>query len=465
MALSSFAQDLRRGMASVNPLAHNHVEINVLLQEEKDVIKSCRQLAKEKHEAGHYIDLWGKKEDLDIHDVTAKLCVVIQNFADALKVFADQYEEYRKNIKVIRTHQEALYQLKHKQKSLQDKVKDAAKKQKPVDAIKLELETLDGQILAKEAEFHSLKRRELQSGLHKQFDALLELGAKTTITGTFGKHLADQIPQGTLNPGEQPAVQANPAVTERILGDFIRATKDWQEYTSPSQGVVPPMAGGPPLSTSPQPIEISNAKPDRSPSLHSSNASVYDNRRISIARSENAWAQSSVSPNMGYSNPPGPGDGREADDAVYRRYSGYGNPIQQHPPQPGPPPPQPQQYYDYQYNYTHPPIPSGGSSPQRVTTMGYYEDPWYSSGVPQPPQPQPTLNGVYPPPTYNPDVPYHGAGAGTEGSGSVPVAVQNGGRAGVVNGQGQGHYVATSPPPEDSAIQMRLKALKKLEGS
>lgn len=77
-AMATF-QSLRRNLINLNE--HNHPELNVLVGEEKDVMKELNKFAKEKVEAGKYMAVWGKTEHSDIEDITEKFLTLFEEFA------------------------------------------------------------------------------------------------------------------------------------------------------------------------------------------------------------------------------------------------------------------------------------------------------------------------------------------------------------------------------------------------
>jgi Eisosome component PIL1 len=92
--------------------------------------------------------------------------------------------------------------LKATEKNFQEKLKDAIKKQKNVAECQLQASECTALVLEKQSFVACEKRRLLKQALNVKMDAIIEMSARMSIAATFGKHLADQIPQGQLSPGQ-----------------------------------------------------------------------------------------------------------------------------------------------------------------------------------------------------------------------------------------------------------------------
>ncbi|KNC99737.1 uncharacterized protein SPPG_05117 [Spizellomyces punctatus DAOM BR117] len=218
-------QGLRRSMVSLN--AHDHPELNVLITEEKDVMKELHKFAKEKAEAAKYMAVWGKTEHTDVADITEKYLVLFEEFAKFHYTLIERYELYRSRLKEMKAREDSLYVLRKRLKELQEKFKDAIKKQKPHEGIKLELTTVDRDLAEQEAAYEGYKRASFKDAMHLQFDAWMEFANKITIFATFGKYLSDQIPQGSLAPGQELPAYEGATVTTRIVTDFLKELRTY----------------------------------------------------------------------------------------------------------------------------------------------------------------------------------------------------------------------------------------------
>ncbi|TPX57481.1 hypothetical protein PhCBS80983_g03810 [Powellomyces hirtus] len=246
--MSAF-QSVRRSVAAFN--AHDYKELNVLIKEEKDVMTELNKFAKEKVEgikravkfelsawtklklitAGKYMALWGKSEHKDFEDVTEKFLTLFDEFGKFHSELIEKYEIYRSRLKDMRAREESLYTLRKRLKDLQEKYKDALKKQKPSETIKIELTVVDRDLAEQEAEHEGFKRSTFKDAMHLQMDAWMEFGNKMTVFSTFGKHLADQIPQGSLAPGQELPEYQGASVTTQITLDFFKALRSLETKT------------------------------------------------------------------------------------------------------------------------------------------------------------------------------------------------------------------------------------------
>ncbi|KAJ3287953.1 hypothetical protein HK104_008392, partial [Borealophlyctis nickersoniae] len=121
-----------------------------------------------------------------------------------LPALADSHAKYRQSLKDIKYKQEHLAKLLKHQKSLQEKVEHASKREKAIaDTLRVELAQLDLEVAAKTAELRSFKRSALREGVEEQFRGMLEFAGKAQLIGTYGMQLASQIPlMPDLKPGD-----------------------------------------------------------------------------------------------------------------------------------------------------------------------------------------------------------------------------------------------------------------------
>lgn len=220
--MSAF-QGLRRSVAAIN--ARNHVEVNILIQEEKDVMKTIKETGKEKLDAGKYLANWGRREHEDIEDITSKFESMTEEFNKFHLDLVDSYDEYRCMFKDIRNREDEIYAKRKRVKELQDKLKECVKKNKPVDVAKADLSIAEEDLAALEADSEGYKRKIFKDAMHYYFDAYRAYSQKLAIMAQFGKYLADQIPQGMLAPGQPlPSFEGAPTTT-RIYSDFLKALR------------------------------------------------------------------------------------------------------------------------------------------------------------------------------------------------------------------------------------------------
>ncbi|KAJ3037295.1 hypothetical protein HDV00_001789 [Rhizophlyctis rosea] len=252
-------QGLRRTVAGIN--AHDHKELNVLIKEESDVIKEFKVLGKELGEAGKYMLAWGKLEYDDFVDITDKLSILFDEHTKFIATLADRYNDYRTTLKTVRAKEDDLYTQKQRVRHTQEKLKAEIKKGRPAESLRSELATVEKEYTESCAAHEGFKRAQFQKALHCQFDAWMEYAQKVTIFATFGKYLADQIPQGTLTAGQELPHYTGTETTKKIVTDFLKTLK---ESTKPAPSPQPP---GTPLTgsiRSASPEELGRQNSERS---------------------------------------------------------------------------------------------------------------------------------------------------------------------------------------------------------
>ncbi|KAJ3195771.1 hypothetical protein HK101_011113 [Irineochytrium annulatum] len=216
-------QDIRRAFAGVR--RHDTKDLHIFLTEEKDVIKCLQALTKEKRDAIKYLGVWGKMEHADIDDISSKLTGVMSALVDGEDALIESMTSYRSKLAEIRKREEAITQQKAKVKRTVAAVREAAKKQKDVEQATFEQDLAEEELRKMESESEGLKRLDMRDAFRILFAGYAELARKMAAVATFGTHLADQIPQGTLLPGQVLPPFNNANVTDQIMADFNAALK------------------------------------------------------------------------------------------------------------------------------------------------------------------------------------------------------------------------------------------------
>ncbi|KAJ3147860.1 hypothetical protein HDU86_007855 [Geranomyces michiganensis] len=210
-------QTVRRTVVGLK--ANDTKALSVLIDEEKDVMKAADKFGKEKVEAGKYIANWGKNEEKDLEDITQKFSTLYEAFGRFQATLIDRHEEYRQKLKQMRQREEDLIALRKRVHQVQDKLTDAVKRQKPSETLKVELTVVERDLAAMEAQHEGVKRATFRAAMHGQMDAWMDFGTRVTIFGQFGKHLADQILDGALPPGQE---YTGIRTTRQIIMDFSK---------------------------------------------------------------------------------------------------------------------------------------------------------------------------------------------------------------------------------------------------
>lgn len=83
----------------------------------------------------------------------------------------------------MKAREDALYALRKRLRDLQEKFKDAIKKQKPQEAIKAELTMVDRDLAEQEGIHEGYKRAILKEAMHLQMDSWMDFGQKVLLVG------------------------------------------------------------------------------------------------------------------------------------------------------------------------------------------------------------------------------------------------------------------------------------------
>ncbi|KAJ1556635.1 hypothetical protein HK096_011483, partial [Nowakowskiella sp. JEL0078] len=168
-------QALRRGY--IRNLKHgNHLDVT--LTEERDVLVAMEKFEKEKIEAAKFLAVWGNNDSPDIGDVCEKLSKMSSKLGEIFGSLHSKYGEYRHILKEIKQDEDEVWDLRKKHSDCEDKFKSHSKAGKPIVTIEAEMKTLENDLLKKEADQISEKRKKLKTALMLQFEGWLNFGAK-----------------------------------------------------------------------------------------------------------------------------------------------------------------------------------------------------------------------------------------------------------------------------------------------
>jgi DNA repair ATPase RecN len=194
-------QGIRRGYIALSSNADP--SLKNLIEEEKDCVNSMRKLSKEIGEASNYMLKWGDEEHLDLKDLSTHFSRFSKDTEKAIVDLSDSYSDYRKKLKEILKMTSELKELQKKHASSAEKLKKHNKSGKGPDN-KLEKEEEDSNMAVLEfiANYECEKRKMLQEGLNIQFKGWEMFSNRIGVISHFGLHMANQIPQGKLGPGD-----------------------------------------------------------------------------------------------------------------------------------------------------------------------------------------------------------------------------------------------------------------------
>ncbi|KAJ3212838.1 hypothetical protein HDU67_003579 [Dinochytrium kinnereticum] len=215
------------------------------LKKEKSVISNLDKGIKEKRDAFKYFGVWGELQHDDIKDISAKMIKLLSRQIDAEAALNNSLGEYRQKMKEIKAREQAISDQQSKVKTAGTKLQDALRKQKESDQLKFELNLHEEELKRLKAEHEGLKRRDIRDAFYLYFQAYADYGQKVcrillkhlqlNAVTEFGKHLADQIPQGTLAVDQVLPPFSSGKVTEQIMKDFDAAFEGKTIVATPKQ--------------------------------------------------------------------------------------------------------------------------------------------------------------------------------------------------------------------------------------
>lgn len=208
-----------------------------LITAEKSVLISLRRLSLDFTKASEALRGWGMGEGDDLGDTLSASTVILALFADALLQYATHEQSVRDHMKAIRSREEGLDELRRRRKNISAKADSAEKrlnkmspehKQLAVQTdllhrLRDEIRQLDTEIMTEEARLGDFKRSTTRSLMGLKFGGLLELSAKGTIVGDFGKQIIAEIPEDVTPPGLPRNFYNGHGKTESCVGEAERS--------------------------------------------------------------------------------------------------------------------------------------------------------------------------------------------------------------------------------------------------
>ncbi|KAJ3102670.1 hypothetical protein HDU97_000367 [Phlyctochytrium planicorne] len=144
------------------------------------------------------LSVWGSLEHDDLKDITSKLERLINKQLDAETKLTDTFGEYREKMKEIKKREKQIFDQNGKLKNAEKALADAKRKQKgDQDQLQFQKGLHEEELKRMLAEHEGLKRKDMLESFSMYFGAL-----QLAIAARFGNHLVNQIPQGTLLPGQ-----------------------------------------------------------------------------------------------------------------------------------------------------------------------------------------------------------------------------------------------------------------------
>ncbi|KAJ3205257.1 hypothetical protein HDU82_005318 [Entophlyctis luteolus] len=239
---------LRGAVASIkNP---DSKDLQVYLKEERDVVAAQAKLLQQRRGATDWYINWAALKEEDIRAISAKIQQIQESFMLAEQEYVDALERARVRMKTIRDREKEISDMRAKLRSVVSKRDAAQKKQQPAEALIQEARDIHAHIRELEAQHLGATRFDLRETLRMRHEATLKYAAKMSVASKFQLCLADQIPQGTLYPGQNLPPYTGQSTLELIMNDFTTAFSSDELVTVvrtdvPAPTLLPSMPGLP----------------------------------------------------------------------------------------------------------------------------------------------------------------------------------------------------------------------------
>ncbi|KXS16574.1 hypothetical protein M427DRAFT_55239 [Gonapodya prolifera JEL478] len=220
-------------------------ELRNLNAAEKSYVASIKDMNKEASRTAKDLVIWAGKENdsKDLEEYAKSIETLVTTLNGLYEAYSAKHEEYRSHYKSIIRREENMSPLSKRLDEAKKKVEDATKKRKPVDHLKREVDAAEKEVEGYEEELGAFKRSILKVAFETKFDALIELGSKIALVGTFGKFLASEIPQGSPPVGEKRPTY-DPTPMKHTLSDLQTSISAWLPAIEASEPTATPFNTG-----------------------------------------------------------------------------------------------------------------------------------------------------------------------------------------------------------------------------
>ncbi|KAJ3080405.1 tyrosyl-DNA phosphodiesterase 1 [Rhizoclosmatium hyalinum] len=195
-------------------------DLEVFIKEERDVVDATGKKMRQFAGATTAFQRWAGTKEEDIRSIAAKWVQIQEDSLHAEKEYTDALEQSRARMKVIRNREKAIGDAKGDLKKAINARDAAQKKQAPADDLIQRARNIQTHIRQLEAEHLGLTRLDLREALRIKHEAAIKYAVKMSVASKFSLYLADQIPQGTLHPGQDLPPFQNHSTLEQIMADF-----------------------------------------------------------------------------------------------------------------------------------------------------------------------------------------------------------------------------------------------------
>ncbi|KAG6884369.1 hypothetical protein C0993_011711 [Termitomyces sp. T159_Od127] len=184
--------------------------------------------------------IWGSGEGDDLGDILGASATLLTQWSSALSRFSAHEQPMREHLKVIRTREENLDELKRRRKSVGAKAeaaerklnkmgaehKNATAQTDSLNALRAEIRSMDSEIMTEEAALGDFKRTMTRVWMGLKFGALLECSEKGTIAAEYGKLIIGEIVEEQTQPGMARSLYYGRQKTENLLSEAYRCIND-----------------------------------------------------------------------------------------------------------------------------------------------------------------------------------------------------------------------------------------------
>ncbi|KAF9433777.1 DnaJ (Hsp40), sub C, member 17 [Entomortierella beljakovae] len=193
------------------------------ISEQRRLIENLANVSRVRVEECKHMMTWSKYQTEDLGDVLLKLNLLVRKISDYELRFGTQYEQFREQIKFLRTKDDAWCEAGRAQLDLMEASKTrfryATKKLLQKEAEDIQQENDYGP-----PQLQQLKRKVIKEAYTNQLDSIIELGRKMQIIGEHGKRLLDHI---DIDCSGSPYNEGH--ATENILQAARIALENWDQ--------------------------------------------------------------------------------------------------------------------------------------------------------------------------------------------------------------------------------------------
>ncbi|KAJ3070399.1 Splicing factor [Podochytrium sp. JEL0797] len=199
---------------------HDSKDLEVFIKEDRDVVDAQTSLMRQRKGAADYFHRWAATKEEDIRMIGGRWVDIQEALIVAENEYVESLEHSRVRMKVIRNREKAIGDAKGKLKTAISKRDAAQKKQQPAEELIQAARDIQAHIRELEAEHLGLTRLDLRDALRIKHEASIKYAVKLSVASNFSIHLADQIPQGTMLPGQDLPSFAGGPTLDQIMADF-----------------------------------------------------------------------------------------------------------------------------------------------------------------------------------------------------------------------------------------------------